>query len=273
MYCRRSLRISALLTLLILSGCADFIPRYLTGPPYEKALAFYERGMLNEAREEAEKVPKNDIDYRASRRLIADIRELSLQIARRHMELGEDYEKAGIYSRAISEYQASLRHNPSNLLLQNRIASILASMREMESAGTRRMAGYTVRKKEQSESEDPEVLANNHYLKGKIYLEARVYQKAIEEFNSALRLLPSYMDTQQFLARAKKELGKEVDYRFKRGINYFQKEELELAIREWDAVLELDPGNMKAAEYRSRAEAIMERLKNIKERQNIKPPM
>lgn len=262
-----------MLAALLLWGCEGLGPRYLQAPPYERALALYERGYLLDAREEAEKVPKSDIDYRAARRLIADIRELSLQIARRHMELGEDYERAGIYPKAVSEYQASLRYNPSSLFLQNKIASLTESMREIETAGKRRTPGYTAKKKEQDEKEDPEVLANNHYLKGKVYFEARVYQKAIDEFSAALRLLPSYMDAQELLSRAKRELEKEVDSRFKRGINYFQKEELELAIREWDAVLELDPGNKKAAEYKSRAEAIMERLKTIKERQTIKPSM
>ena len=41
-----------------------------------------------------------------------------------------------------------------------------------------------------------------------------------------------------------------------------------MAIKEWEAVLELDPSNKVAADYKDRAEVIMERLKRIREKQS-----
>jgi len=75
------------------------------------------------------------------------------------------------------------------------------------------------------------------------------------------------MNTTDLLARAKKERDKAVDIRFRKGIAYFQSEEMEMAIKEWEAVLELDPSNKVAADYKYRAEVIMERLKRIREKQ------
>ncbi len=49
-----------------------------------------------------------------------------------------------------------------------------------------------------------------------------------------------------------------------KGIVFFQSEDLEGAIRMWDAALVLDPGNRTAAEYKSRAEVILRRLNEIR---------
>jgi hypothetical protein len=39
-----------------------------------------------------------------------------------------------------------------------------------------------------------------------------------------------------------------------------------LAIREWDLVLELDPFNKTAIDYKVKAETVMEKMKDIRER-------
>lgn len=57
-----------------------------------------------------------------------------------------------------------------------------------------------------------------------------------------------------------------------KGIRYFQSEDLEGAIKMWEAAVELDPGNKTAAEYKKRAETILERLNEIKAEKGQQAP-
>jgi tetratricopeptide (TPR) repeat protein len=255
-------RLSAVL-LLLLSGCSQTLMGYTGASQFERAMYYYENGRLSDARDKARAITRENPDYKAARKLIEDINAISMQLARRHMEMGEDLEKAGIYNRALFEYRESLKYNPSNILALKKVETISDALR---SGGKPSQADKRQARKNNKE-EQPEDIANTHYLKGKIYLDSRAYAKAIEEFTSVLKILPAYMNTKDLLSRARKERDKAVDERFRKGIAYFQNEEMEMAIKEWEAVLELDPSNKVAADYKYRAEVIMERLKRIREKQ------
>ncbi len=249
---------------IILTGCVQMSARYIKGSEYEKAAVLYESGLLFEARQKALEIKPESPGYKSARKLLYDINTVSLQIARRHMEMGEDYEKAGIYRKAMDEYGASLKYNPSNTLVQNRLEDLMDSMKDGSVDGER----LKNRKKQQAkEKEDPEYNANLHFMKGKLYFDSKEYGKAIEEFNAVLKSVPSYMNTKDLLTRSQRERDRAVEKHLKSGIAYFQAEEMELAIKEWDAVIEIDPGNKTAADYKYRAEVILERLKNIREKQ------
>lgn len=265
-------RLSALIAIVLLAGCTQLEPSFMTASEFERAVIFYERGQFAEALEKARSIQRGDADYRAARKLIVDINSITMQLSRRHMDMAEDYEKAGVYSRAVYEYKESLRYNPSNILAQKRIEVIEDALR----SGTRPSRPGTKKASSSSRKgakEEPEDIANTHYLKGKIYLESKAYARAIEEFTAVLRVLPAYMNTVDLLARARKERDQAVDERLKKGIAHFQNEEMELAIKEWEAVLELDPSNKVAADYKSRAEVIMERLRRIREKQSVSDTM
>lgn len=231
-------------------------PRYLKGSDYQRACVLFEKGKLAEARAKAQAVDEGSPDYKRARRLLRQINAVSIQLAGTHMELGDEYEQAGIYDKALEEYRTSFLLNPSPLV-NLKIEEVLGKM-----PGNEKQA-----KNEQS----PEYYANRHYVKGKFYLESKAYGKAISEFNLTLKYVPSYMNTRELLARARSEMEKDIDRRLKSGIGYFQAEEMEKAIMQWDIVLGLDPGNRAAADYKHRAEVIMERLKHIrqKEEQNL----
>lgn len=252
----------AVLFIALLAGCAQMQPGYMLSSDFERAMSYYESGRLSEAREKAKSVPREAPDYKAARKLIEDINTISMQLARRHMDMGEDFEKAGIYTRALFEYRQSLKYNPSNILALKRVEVITDALRSGE-----KPVQLEKKQSKKNSREEPEDIANTHYLKGKIYLDSKAYAKAIEEFSAVLKILPAYMNTKDLLSRAKKERDKAVDIRFRKGIAYFQSEEMEMAIKEWEAVLELDPSNKVAADYKYRAEVIMERLKRIREKQ------
>lgn len=244
---------------LFMAGCVQMSNRYVSGTEYDRAVILYENGRLAEAREKAKAIPREDPSYKAARKLLADINTVAMQLSRRHTELGEDYERAGIYSKAVAEYNKALVNNPANILARNRLEVLTEAMKNGENPDSSK----------KNSKGDPEDMANIHYLKGKIYLDSKAYSKAIEEFGAALKAVPAYMNAKDLLAKAKKEREKAIDSRLKKGIAYFQSEEMELAVKEWDAVLELDPSNRVAADYKYRAEVIMERLRKIREKQAL----
>lgn len=260
-----------LFTLFAVCGCVQLSPRYLNGPEYERALVLYENGLIIEARDKAEAIGKDDPDYTSSRKLIADINSLTPILAKEHAELGRMYEKAGVFPSAIKAYELSLKFNPVNSPVHKRLQLLYEAARDSEKAEALRSTYRSDARPKKQEKFDPEALADAHYSQGKAYLESGEYSNAIDELNAAVKLLPGYLDAKALLGRAILEKERAIDQHFKKGIRYFQEEEMELAVKEWDAVLELDPDNEKAAEYKARAAAIIERIKSIKEKHNPRP--
>lgn len=262
----------------MLPGCANLPQRYF-GSDYEKAVYLFDQGMLLEAREKAISVPKTDPSYKPALRLVYEIDELSLLVSRRHAALGDDFEKAGAYQAAIAEYNTALTYNPSNQGLKNKAAVLAEAVREGKKPDLTKKNWEASRSKKQSarrddnivrdreEKDDPEFVANAHYIRGKVHLDVHSYARAVEEFNLANKAVPNYRDSGELIAKAFKERDKAADEHMKRGMRYFQTEDMELAIKEWDYVLEIDPGNKTAADYRARAEVILERVKKIKAKQ------
>ncbi|HBG46871.1 MAG TPA: hypothetical protein DDW94_07775 [Deltaproteobacteria bacterium] len=251
----------------LMAGCTQMSSRYARGTEYDRAVILYENGMLAEAREKARSITRKSPEYASARKLVADINVISMQLSRRHMEIGEDYERAGIFAKAAFEYSEALKFNPSNMIARQR----LSFLNDAISSGERRehpdrKASAAPAKK--TGRDEPEDFANTHYLKGKVYLESKAYAKAIDEFTAAIKIVPSYMNSRELLDRARAERDKAMDKHLMKGIAYFQSEQMELAIKEWDAVLELDPSNRVAADYKYRAEVILERLKKIREKQS-----
>ena len=254
-------------TAVLMSGCMQMSSRYVKGTEYDRALMMYESGRLADARYKARSIPKDDPSYRAARKLLEDINAISMQLSRRHLEMAEDYERAGIRSKAVWEYSKALEYNPSSILARQRMEVLTDAMRAGDAPEPQEKKAQAPPPPKKSWKEEPEDLANLHYLKGKVYLESRAYARAIEEFTLSVRIVPSYMNAKELLERSKTERDKAVDKHLRKGIAHFQSEEMELAIKEWDTVLELDPSNRVAADYKNRAEVIMERLQRIRENQ------
>ncbi len=275
------LRVTVVTLLLFIAGCVQYTPQFLMGSKYERAELLWRQGFIMEAREAALLIGEQEPGHKKASKLLKKVRTLSLEVSREHMELGEDYEKAGIVPKAIMEYRTSLKFNPANLLVKGKLNRLeegvvepITTVEEMRKVKKKIKKAKKKREKERRKEIakikkiDPEVGANIHYMRGKIYLESMAYTEAINEFNTVNDLLPVFLDTKGLLERAVKGREHQVDRHFKKGISYFQKEEMELAVEEWDSVLRLDPTHPNAKEYKKRAEQIIERIKIIKERQD-----
>lgn len=250
-----------LIILIISYGCTQLTPRYLTASAYEKSLILYNEGSLVEAREKLAGIKKGEFDYKEAQELLLRIDRSALKFAERHRELGEEYERVSLYSVAAKEYRIALKFDPANQILQKRLKAA--------EEGKSSLQQEKEPPKESSKGKktlSPDILAEEHYITGVTLLESKQYAKAIDAFETVLKLVPSYRDTEKLLALSKKERDEIVETHLKNGIAYFQKEELELATKEWDIVLELDSLNKTAIDYKARAEAIMEKMKDIRER-------
>jgi len=290
-------------SIAVLAGCAQFnevtsrIPvmtvqmdsRYMNGTEFQKAMMLYEKGLLLEARSKARSVARDDAEYRDATRLISSINSVVITIAREHKELGETYDRAGIYERALVEYKASLKYNPLNSKLTRRVAEINKAMREgrrpesfasslvaapappkkkpVQAAAAQPAPKPVSKKKDRPADPAPESMAETHYTRAKTYLDAGEYARAEGEFNLVLSLVPDYLDAQELRDLSVQERKKAVDTHLRNGINYFQEEEMELAIKEWETVLRFDPNNEDAKDYKYRAEIILERLRDIRGQQ------
>lgn len=250
-------------------------PGYMNGTDYERALMLYEKGFLVEAREKATAVKKGGRDYAGARRLIAAIDEVVRQVSAKHMDLGENYEKAGIYRSAMLEYSTALKYDPSNREAQSRMSALADAIKEGKQSrinqasvsGEQNGREADNAAKGKSREQGREYMAKFHYTRGRLYLDKKDYAKAAEEFDMAMRLVPSYMDAGDLLAVSERERDRAVEAHLKKGISYFQAEEMDLAIKEWESALRYDPENRAARDYKNRAEVILERLKSIREKQ------
>jgi tetratricopeptide (TPR) repeat protein len=273
----RHVRRLLLALLLAQAGCAYLSPRYLNGTPYERAMVLYENGFLSGARNQAGWVAPGDPDHAAAERLAAEIDALAARLSRLHLEAGEDYERAGIYGRALREYSVSLGYDPSNAASRQRAEALSEAVREgrrpagLDAAFADATDGKERGRKERRSS--PEGMAAYHYQRGKASLDAGLYARAMEELSAAVKYVPDYMDAADLLVKCRKERDAAVERHLKQGIGFFQAEEMDSAIREWDAVLDLDPANKTATDYKSRTEVIMERLKDIRQKQSVERPL
>ncbi len=97
---------------------------------------------------------------------------------------------------------------------------------------------------------------------GIAYRKAGKLKKAIAAFRQALKLEPKNTEAANQLQETQNELNALIDLHLKQGIKYFTQENLQDAISEWNIVLELDPSNKEAADYKERAQRKLDALKD-----------
>jgi tetratricopeptide (TPR) repeat protein len=102
------------------------------------------------------------------------------------------------------------------------------------------------------------LINESHYQTGKLFIQRKKYQQALEAFD---RVDSGYKDVRESIAFAKKQLAGD---HYVRGVKYFTDEELDKAIREWEATLALDPNHPKAKKDIDNARNLLQKLKEIK---------
>ncbi len=99
--------------------------------------------------------------------------------------------------------------------------------------------------------------ADTAYRQGVAQRNAGNLDAALVSFTSATRLEPSNAEYAKQLDATRRDLVRKYD---REATQAFQRQNLDLAINNWDRVLEIDPGNQKAKLERARAEDLKKRL-------------
>jgi len=102
------------------------------------------------------------------------------------------------------------------------------------------------------------LINESHYQLGKSLSRQKRYREALESFNHADS---GYKDVKESVALIKKQLAGE---HYLRGVKYFTDEELDKAVKEWEATLTLDPNHPKAKKDIENAKQLLQKLKEVK---------
>ena len=102
------------------------------------------------------------------------------------------------------------------------------------------------------------LINESHYQTGKLFIQKKRYEQALKAFD---RVDSGYKDVKESIVFAKKQLAGD---HYVRGVKYFTDEELDKAIKEWEATLALDPNHPKAKKDIDNARMLLQKLKEIK---------
>ncbi len=83
---------------------------------------------------------------------------------------------------------------------------------------------------------------------------------AVTTFEKASQLDPENNEIDEYLEETRDEFQKLMTSHLNEGIKLFNQANLEGAIKEWEKVLDLDPSNPQATEYKKRAESMLQAL-------------
>lgn len=184
--------------------------------------------------------------------------------------LGVIYHLGGRIKDAIRSFERALKINPGYMEAATNLAITYNDIGQYEKAkNALNKAKGSSHSKTIKEMEDKLIkskLSNLHAQIADLYVEIGNYDNAIEEYQKALRLQPTFVDIKTKLAIAYREKGmlaqaiKELeeakfinaDYiptRVNLGILYYLMRRIDDAITEWESVLKYEPQNSIANMY------------------------
>ena len=106
----------------------------------------------------------------------------------------------------------------------------------------------------------PTADADKFIQAGTAQLQQGDVNSAIASFKKAVKTDPKNAKAAQNLQQAEQKKAEMIDEHLRQGINYFNGDQLEQAMQEWNKVLSLDPGHAKAADYKQRTQARLNAL-------------
>jgi tetratricopeptide (TPR) repeat protein len=168
----------------------------------------------------------------------------------------------GKYREAVSILEKVLLRDPENEEAYKYFVRATENVRR----GTSAVEVSSVQIPEDSEQFDPEQSEVQILIQtGLSHREAGDLKRAIATFEQAYQLAPENPQIVEYLEVTRDDLKKLITAHLNEGIKHFNQDSLEDAILEWDKVLELDPSHRQAAEYKERAETMLNTLESQKQ--------
>ncbi|MBU1076697.1 MAG: tetratricopeptide repeat protein [Spirochaetes bacterium] len=215
---------------------------------YEKALIAYKKERYSESRNALIECLKKNVKHPEARSLLKRISEIqtqeeAIQEAKIREKEGDYYFSLNQYASSLIEYNSALKLDPENKLLKLKIFKV----------------------KNKLGTENTSALGYKLYKEGKNYFEGGEYTKAISKWEEALIALPDFtlakleIEKVRRIIREQEEeetsnrmfddqtenLFKVADYNFTKK-NYVQ------ALFQIESILEIDPKNSRAIQYKAR---------------------
>ena len=107
-------------------------------------------------------------------------------------------------------------------------------------------------------------LNKSHYELGMILFKSKDYYAAMDQFKASIRYKDDCIACVEYYKKSE-DLYKELHY--KKGIQYYENEQLVEAIEEWKLVIALDPDYKKAGYHIDQAKIMLEKLRELKKSQ------
>jgi tetratricopeptide (TPR) repeat protein len=165
----------------------------------------------------------------------------------------------GKYREAVSILEKVLLRDPENEEAYRYFVRATENVRRGTSAVEVLTTNQSPEQPEQLDSSEQTEI-QNLIQTGKSYQKEGELKKAIATFEQAYQLAPENPEIFEYLEETRYELKKTITAYLNEGIKLFNQDSLEGAILEWNKVLELDPSNRQAAEYKERAETMLNTL-------------
>ncbi|MBI5587003.1 MAG: hypothetical protein HY889_01400 [Deltaproteobacteria bacterium] len=159
--------------------------------------------------------------------------------------------------------------------LSSQIAQSHAELREEYKQAAKTLSAKDALGKDAAAPKGDDHLSKIESIKDLLTLESEAFKKALErlgEFHEGKVPERQRRVVDDLPNMSKEQRVRSSEEHLKKGIAYFQAEDLETAIKVWDAAIELDRDNKTAVEYKRRAEVVLERLKEIRAQEKpVKP--
>lgn len=231
---------------------------------YKEAVKFYNKKQYTLAKGNLIECLKRNIKHIEARRLLNRIHQIqkeeeTIKKAKVREKEGDYYFSLGQYASALVEYNESLKLNPDNELLKLKIEKT----------------------KKQLGKENTSALGYRLYREGKSLFEKGEYTKAISKWEEALIALPNFTLVKLEIEKAKRLIKEQEDAEtlnrmfadqiqnfFKVADYNYKNNNFVEALFQIESILEMDPHNRKALEYKKKilTKIKVEKIKDKKKR-------
>ncbi|MFZ0451017.1 MAG: hypothetical protein WAL98_17410 [Desulfatiglandaceae bacterium] len=117
-----------------------------------------------------------------------------------------------------------------------------------------------------------DIIASRPSKAARAIIDGSYYALAVSEFRKdhliksldLFKMVPgTFRDTDSYMTKIEKKLAAQAESHYKKGMDYFLKEELGKAIEEWQTALRMNPDHPQAKSYLDKARAMLKNLKKL----------
>lgn len=244
------------------------------------------RGNYTQAIKMYSQVLKNDPDHREAHTRMNELKSRFRHRVQQLIVTGDSLRNLNKYDRARNAYKEVLEIDPDNQEVPPRLEAMEAVVQEKiefhfaraKTFATKNQIDDAVKEYEQIlllEPQNAQAQSRLETLKarrttsglferGKTVLGQGNYFEALSIFNEVLQRDPNNRDAKTFRDQARETLQRDVEDQFKKGLQYYVKEDYEAALETWNRVLLIQPNHQATLEYSKRVKDKLEALEKLK---------